>query len=243
MISVLPGLKPLRPVLLAVLVAGVATFLVVGGYRFLSFEHLVSHKDALIVWTDAHPVLAPALWVAVYLALGLFGLPGSTVLNVSAGVLFHFRKGLLLAVLASALASSAAFLSFRFVFRDFFEARLRRRFPAVIADLEREGLYFVFALRLLPVVPFSATNFLLAISPVRFWSSAAVSLVALLPRHLIYVYAGGHLGDIQTPEDLWSPSLIAALALLGILPWVTHWAATRLKRGRSAPGGSPPRQD
>ncbi|MFI5180362.1 MAG: TVP38/TMEM64 family protein [Thermoanaerobaculia bacterium] len=231
------GSKGMRPVLLAVLAAGIAAFLLAGGYRFISFRHLVANKDALIAWADAHTLLAPAAWVGAYLVLGFFGLPGSTVLNVSAGVLFDFQEGLLLVLFASTVASSLAFLSFRYLFRDFFEARLRRRFPAAIEDLEREGLYFVFALRLLPVIPYSATNFLLAISPVRFWPSLAVSFLALLPRYLIYVYAGTHLGDIQSPSDLWSPSLIGALTLLGIVPWVTHWAAGRLRRGRTSTGG------
>jgi len=85
------------------------------------------------------------------------------------------------------------------------------------------------------VVPFSATNFLLAISPVRFWPCLAVSLLALLPRHLIYVWAGDHLGDIQTPGDLWSPSLIASLTALAVLPWLTHWAVGRRRRGTPSP--------
>ena len=181
------GSKAVRSVLVVVLAAGIAAFFLAGGYRFLSFDHVVAHKDALIEWADAHTVLAPAAWAAAYLALGLFGLPGSTVLNVSAGMLFDFPKGLLLVVSASTLASSLAFLSFRYLFRGFFEARLRRRFPAMIEGLEREGLYFIFALRLLPVIPYSAANFLLAISPLRFWPCLVVSLLALLPRYLLYL--------------------------------------------------------
>ncbi len=231
MVKRLPsGSKVFRPVLVGVLAAGIAMFFILGGYRFLSFHRLVADKDALIAWADAHTVLAPAAWVAAYLVLGLFGLPGSTVLNVSAGVLFDFRRGLLLVVFASTLASSLAFLSFRYLFRDFFEARLRRRFPTMIEGLEREGVYFVFALRLLPVVPYSAANFLLAISPLRFWPCLFVSLLALLPRYLLYVYAGTHLGDIESPSDLWSPTLIGALALMAVMPWLVHWAAARLKR-------------
>ncbi len=235
--------RSLRPLLLAVLAAGFAAFLIVGGHRFLTFHRLVANKDALVAWADAHTLLAPAAWVGAYLVLGLFGLPGSTVLNVSAGVLFDFEKGLLLVIGASTLASSLAFLSFRYLFRDFFEARIRRRFPAVVEDLEREGLYFVFALRLLPVIPYSATNFLLAISPVRFWPSVGISLLALLPRYVIYVYAGDHIGDIESLRDLWSPSLIAALTLLGLLPLLTHWAAGWLKRRQASAAERRPPQD
>ncbi len=224
----------LRPILLGVLVAGIAAFFIMGGHRFLSFHRLVKNKDVLIDWADRHTFLAPAAWVAAYLLLGMFGLPGSTLLNMTAGVLFDFRKGLVLVVFASTLASSMAFLSFRYLFRDFFEARLRRRFPAAIAGLEREGLYFAFALRLAPVIPYSATNFLLAISPVRFWPCLFVSLLALLPRYLLYVYAGTHLGDIEHLRDLRSPHLIGALALMAAMPWLVHRVYGRLKRRSAA---------
>jgi uncharacterized membrane protein YdjX (TVP38/TMEM64 family) len=228
--------------LLAVLCAGVAAFMVSGGYRFLSFDQLVTHKDALIAWADARPVLAAAVWLTAYLILGLFGLPGSTVLNVSAGLLFDFQKGLALVVFASTLASSIAFLSFRYLFRDWVEERSRRQFPHLVDGLEREGLYFVFTLRLLPVIPYSVTNLLVAVSPVRFWSSLLVSLVALMPRYLLYVYAGSHLGDLQSPSDLLSPKLIGVLSVLAVIPWVVHWTVQWWRRrpgtGRASSGES-----
>ena len=225
-----PGSNGVRPLLVALLGAGIATFFLAGGSRLLSFEQLVSHKEALIAWTDARPVLAPTVWVLSYLALGLFGLPGSTVLNLAAGLLFDFREGLLLVVTTSTLASSLAFASFRYLFRDFVEAKARRRFPAVVEGLEREGLYFVFTLRLLPVIPYSATNLVLAISPVRFWPCLVVSLVGLLPRYVLYAYAGSHLGNVERVEDLWSPRLVGALAALAAVPWLVHLAARRRKR-------------
>lgn len=219
-----------RVVLLLVLCAGVAAFLAAGGHRFLSFDQLVAHKDALIAWTNERPAGAAALWVAAYVFIGLCGLPGSTVLNVSAGLLFGFEKGLALVVVASTLASSAAFLSFRYLFFDWVEERARRRFPHLIEGLEREGLYFVFTLRLLPVIPWSATNVVVAVSPVRFWPCLLVTLAALTPRFLLYVYAGTHLGDLQSPSDLWSPRIIAVLSFLAVVPWFVHLGVQRWRK-------------
>jgi len=71
-----------------------------------------------------------------------------------------------------------------------------------------------------PVIPFSATNLILAMSPVRFAPFLVFSLLGLLPRYLIYVYAGAHLGDVQNPNDLWSPPLVGVLAALALLPWL-----------------------
>jgi len=218
----LPSPKPnaVRLLLLALIAAGAVAFLLAGGYRFLSFNNLVAHKDAVIDWADARPLLAPGVWVAAYLVVGLFGLPGSTVLNLSAGLLFDFWEGLLLVVAGSTLASGLAFLSFRYLLGNFVEERMRRRFPRLLEGLEREGVYFVLTLRLVPVIPFSATNLILAMSPVRFAPFLVFSLLGLLPRYLIYVYAGAHLGDVQNPNDLWSPPLVGVLAALALLPWL-----------------------
>jgi uncharacterized membrane protein YdjX (TVP38/TMEM64 family) len=228
-----PGLTPVRLILLALIVAGGVAFLLAGGLRILSFENLVANKDALIGWADARPLLAPVVWMAAYLVLGLFGLPGSTVMNLCAGLLFDFREGLLLVVVGSTLASSVAFVSFRYLLWDLVEERIRRRFPHLLEGVEREGSYVILTLRLLPAIPFSVTNVILAISPVRFVPFLVFSLIGLLPRYVLYVYAGTHLGDVENPSDLWSLPLVGALALLAVLPWLVKGILGQLKNWRS----------
>jgi uncharacterized membrane protein YdjX (TVP38/TMEM64 family) len=219
----------LRLVLLAVLMAGVALFFIVGGHRRLSFEQLLANKDALVSLVHEHHAPVATTFVGAYLILGVFGLPGSTVLNLTAGLLFGFPEGLLLVLLASTLASAAAFFSFRYLLRQFVEQKVRARFPRLEEDLQREGAYFVFAMRLLPGIPYSFTNLVLAVSPVSFHIYLAVTLLALLPRYLLYVYAGTHLGDIKSPSDVFSPSLIAVLGVLGVFPWLVKWAVPRIR--------------
>ena len=228
-----------RLAVLTVLVAGVVAFFVLGGYRVVTFDQLVDHKDAIIDWADAHTIVAPVAFVAAYLLLGFFGLPGSTALNILAGLLFDFVQGLLLVVLASTVASSVAFFSFRYLFRDYVLAKVRGRYPNLEDGLRREGFYFVFAMRLVPLVPYSATNLILAVSPVPFVTYLWVSLLAMSPRYLLYVYAGTHLGDVQDPDDLFSPALIGVLAVLAVLPWATKYVARRI-RGTKQPGEAPP---
>jgi len=217
---------------LAVLLAGgSAACVLLGWHRYLAFSQLVAHKDALIAGADSHPWLAPVLFCAGYAVLGLCGLPGSTVLILASGVLFDFWKGLTLVVLASTAASTLAFLFFRYLFRDFVEGLVKGRMRAAEEGLQREGAYYVFAVRLLPVIPYSLTNLVLAVSPVKFGTYVGMSLLALVPRYVLYVYAGTHLGDVKDPDDLVSPALIAVLAALGALPWIVR----KVVRGRAGP--------
>jgi uncharacterized membrane protein YdjX (TVP38/TMEM64 family) len=108
---------------------------------------------------------------------------------------------------------------------------MRGRFPNLEEGLRREGAYLVFTMRLVPLVPYSATNLILAVSPVPFVTYLWVSLVALLPRYLLYVYAGAHLGEVQDPDDLLAPWMIGVLALLALLPWATRYVARRMGPG------------
>ncbi len=218
-----------RLALLILLAAGFAAFFLLGDYHTLTFEKIVAHRDILIGRADAHPFLTPTVFVTAYLILGLFGLPGSTILNLTAGLLFNFGKDLLLVVLSSGLASILAFFSFRYLFWDYVERRVLRLFPRLEENLQNEGFYLVFTLRLLPVIPYSLSNLVLAVSPVSFITYLWVTMIALLPRQFLYVYAGLHLGDLRDPDDLLSPALIGVLALLAILPWVLKWLMPKLK--------------
>jgi len=225
-----------RLALLGVLAAGAAALFGFGEYRTFTFDHLVDHKDGLVALAEANPLLAPFAFVAAYLLLALFGLPGSTMLMVAAGLLFDFSYGLLMVVLASTLASSLAFVVFRYLFRSFVRTQVHRRFPDVEERLQREGLFFVFSLRLAPIVPYSATNLILAVSPVTFGTYFWVTLLAMFPRYLLYVYAGTQLGDVQELEDLYSPILVAVLTLLALLPWFLRFlVASRKSRSTRAP--------
>jgi uncharacterized membrane protein YdjX (TVP38/TMEM64 family) len=83
-------------------------------------------------------------------------------------------------------------------------------------------------MRLVPLVPYSATNLILAVSPVSFVTYLWVSLLAMFPRYLLYVYTGTHLGDVQDPDDLFSPALIGVLAVLAVLPWALKHVMRRI---------------
>ncbi len=84
-------------------------------------------------------------------------------------------------------------------------------------------------MRMFPVIPYSLTNLVLAVSPVRFLPYLLLSLLGLVPRYLLYVYAGDNLGNVRNPDDLFLPALVGTLALLAVLPWILKWAAPRIR--------------
>jgi uncharacterized membrane protein YdjX (TVP38/TMEM64 family) len=219
----------LRLALFGALVLGVGAFFVSGGHNLLSFGQLVAHKDQIVSQAAEHPFEAALAFLGAYLVLGLFGLPGNTVLYLAAGLLFGFANGLVLVLVGSTLASSLAFLSFRYLFGDFVEKWVKRRFPKLEKELARDDAFVVFSTRVLPVLPYSSANLILAVSPVRFAWYVAMTLVGLMPRYLLYVHAGTDLSALKDPNDLFSTSLVGALLLLAVLPWIFKWLFGKIK--------------
>jgi uncharacterized membrane protein YdjX (TVP38/TMEM64 family) len=128
-------------------------------------------------------------------------------------------------------------LTSRLLLRDLVERFARGMLRVVEEGIAREGGLFVFAFRLMPVVPYSVINVILGACPIRFWTYVWVSFVASLPRYVLYVMTGTQIDRLRSFEDLYSPGLVATLAALGLLPLVVKrawtWLKPRLERKRA----------
>jgi uncharacterized membrane protein YdjX (TVP38/TMEM64 family) len=230
----------LRLLALALLGAGVAAFVLLGGLELLSFEQLVARKDALVALAAAHPVAAVGALGLAYVVLGTFCLPGVTALHISGGLLFGFWAGLGVVGVASTIGTICGFFTSRLLLRELVERLARGRLREVEDGIAREGGLFVFAFRLMPVVPYSVINAILGACPIRFSTYVWVSFVASLPRYVLYVMTGTQLDRIRALEDVYSPTMVATLGALGLLPFVVKrgWRALepRLKARREGKG-------
>jgi uncharacterized membrane protein YdjX (TVP38/TMEM64 family) len=219
-----PRRAGVRLLLFVVLLGGIAAFLLLGGTKVLSFEYLVARKQALVAQVQAHPLLGAGALVLAYALLGTFCLPGATVLHISGGVLFGFAAGLGLVSIGSTIGTMCGFATSRLLLRGWVERLARGRLREVEAGIARDGGLYVFAFRLMPVVPYSVINVILGACPIRLVTYVWVSLVASLPRYLLYVAAGTQIDRIHSLEDLYSPGLVAALAALGVVPLLVRRA-------------------
>jgi uncharacterized membrane protein YdjX (TVP38/TMEM64 family) len=84
--------------------------------------------------------------------------------------------------------------------------------------LAAEGAFYLFALRLAPVVPFFVVNLAFGLTRIRLLTFAWVSQLGMLPGTAIYVLAGRELGEVTSLKGIFSPGVLVALALLGLFP-------------------------
>jgi uncharacterized membrane protein YdjX (TVP38/TMEM64 family) len=227
-------LTPGRVGLLFTLVAAIAFFFLSGWYQQFTFESLKERRDWLKGYVEEHLALAVVIYFGVYLAVAGLSLPFSTPVSLIGGFLFGFWLGVVLVSFASTTGSLLAFLGSRYLFRDVVQRRLGTWIDAGNRGLDKDGLYYLLTLRLIPLVPFFVVNLVMGLSrmPARtFWW---VSQLGMLPATCIYVNAGKQLGSIESPRDILTARLLVSLVLVGAAPLVFRWMVNWWRGNRTA---------
>lgn len=229
------------------LLLGLILTLIVGFFAFdladyFTLANLKAQQAALDARVDAHPWQAAVLFFLAYVAITGLSLPGAALMTLLAGALFGLLEGFLLVSFASTLGATLAMLSSRFLLRDWVQARFGRRFEGIDDGMRREGAFYLFALRLVPLFPFFLINLAMGLTrlPVRtFWW---VSQLGMLPGTLVYVNAGRELGRLESLGGILSPGLLGAFVLLGLFPLLARRLLDALKARRVYAGWARPRR-
>ncbi len=223
------GLWP-RLALLAALATAVAAFYAAGLGDPERWKELPRHLDAYRSRVAENPGLALLVFFAVYVAVAALSLPVAAWLSLLAGALFGRWVGTAVVILAATLGATLALLASRYLFRGFVQRRFGGRLAGLNAGIERDGAYYLFTLRLIPVFPFWLINLGMGLTPMPAATFALVSLVGMLPGTFLYVNAGTELAKVGSPRDIVSAPVLASLALVGLLPLVIRKVVTY--RGR-----------
>jgi len=201
-----------------VAVALIAAFFVFDLGQYLSLEFLKSKHETLVAFASENKLLAISSFFAIYVAVAALSLPGAALLTLAAGAVFGLFTGLVIVSFASTLGATLAFLFSRFMFKDTVQKKFSTQLKTINDGVEKEGTFYLFTLRLIPVVPFFAVNLLMGLTPIKTMAFAWVSQLGMLPGTAVFVNAGNQLAQIDTLGDILSPSLLIAFALLGIMP-------------------------
>ena len=227
--------------LLAVAVALLA-FMRSDASNMLSLPALKAQVSVLSDWANHNALLASAAYFALYVLATALSLPGAALLTLAGGALFGFWQGLLIVSFASTTGASLAMLAARFVLGHTVQQRFGQRLAAVNAGVAKDGAFYLFSLRLVPVFPFFLINLLMGLTqlPVRtfYW----VSQLGMLPGTVVYVLAGTQLAQLDSLSGIVSPGLLASFALLGLFPWLAKWLLAKWQAKRVYSGYVKPAQ-
>ena len=212
---------PLRKILLVMVIAVVvALYFALDLGRYFSLDTFKSQQAVIESWRAAQPLTAALIFFLAYVAVTGLSLPGAAMMTLAAGAIFGLLWGTLLVSFASSLGATLAFLVSRFLLRDWVQARFGERLRAINQGVGKEGGFYLFTLRLVPVFPFFMINLLMGLTPMPAATFYWVSQVGMLAGTLVYVNAGTQLAGISGLSGILSPGLIASFALLGIFPLI-----------------------
>lgn len=190
-------------------------------HQKMTLEGLKSGLVQLHAWRDAEPLQMALGYFFLYVLTTALSLPGALVLTLAGGAIFGFVQGFVLVSFASTVGATLAFLAARYVLRDWVQQRFGEKLKPMNDGIEKEGAFYLFTLRLVPVFPFFLINLLMGLTKMRTLTYYWVSQVGMLAGTVIYVNAGTQLAAIDSLKGIVSPAILLSLAALGLFPLIT----------------------
>ena len=224
------------------LAALIVAYFAFGLGDYLTVEGIKQIADDVGGYYARNPAQVIALFFLVYIAVTAASLPGAAVMTLAAGALFGVLVGTIVVSFASTLGATLAFLASRYVLRDTIEARFGERLKAVNQGLERDGAFYLFTIRMIPLFPFFVVNLVMGLTRITAWTYAWVSQVGMLLGTIVYVNAGTQLARIDSLAGIASPAVLISFALLGIAPWFAKAITAWIKRRKVYAGFDKPKR-
>ncbi|RPI37714.1 MAG: TVP38/TMEM64 family protein, partial [Nitrospiraceae bacterium] len=208
-------------IIIALIIAAVAAFNILDLGEYLSLSYLKESQQKFEALYAEHTIPVIAGYMLVYILVTSLSLPGAAVMTLAGGALFGLLRGTIIVSFASSIGATLACFVSRFVLRDWVQGKFREKLKTVNEGIDREGSFYLFTLRLIPIFPFWLINLILGLTKMPLRTFYWVSQIGMLPGTIVYVNAGKELGKIESLSGILSPGLILSFVLLGLFPLIT----------------------
>ena len=225
-------------ILLGAIAVLVALFFVFDLGRYLNLEYFQEQRTAVVGLYQGNTLLFIVAFMAIYIAMAALSLPGATIMTLAAGAVFGLAVGLVLVSFASTIGATLACLLARYLFRDAVQNRFGKYLGRINEGVEKDGAFYLFAMRLVPAIPFFVINLVMALTPIRLWTFYWVSQIGMLAGTAVYVNAGKEIGQLESLAGILSPTLVISFVLLGVFPFIAKKALNLISKrfGKGEPG-------
>lgn len=220
-------------ILVLLVIAAIAAYFLFDLGQYLSLENFKAQQAEIIAAKNANPALYIAGFFLIYVAVTGLSIPGAAIMTLIAGALFGLVPGTIIVSFASTIGATLAFLGSRYVLRDWVQSKFGERLKAIDDGLAKDGAFYLFTLRLIPVFPFFVINLLMGLTRIKTLTFFLVSQIGMLAGTIVYVNAGTQISQIESTAGLLSPMLIGSFILLALFPWVAKWIVAFMNRRRA----------
>ncbi|MBT7140874.1 MAG: FAD-dependent oxidoreductase [Gammaproteobacteria bacterium] len=232
----------IRTLLLLVILLLIGSFFAFDLGRYLTLELLQSQRQELQDLYSNDPLTIVAAYVAIYILVAGLSLPGAVIMTLAGGATFGLGVGTIAVSLGSTVGATVAFLASRFLLRDTIQQRFQDKLATFNQGIEREGGFYLFTLRLIPLFPFFMINLVMGITALRTWKFFFISQLGMLPGTLVYVNAGVQLSSLDSLSGILSLPLLLSFALLGVFPLIAKKGVEGFKARQILKGYQRPQQ-
>jgi len=206
--------------------AAVAVIIVIGIFAFryfelgqyLSLDYLKTSQAKFYQLYQSHRLAVIAAYMGIYIAVTALSLPGAAVMTLAGGGLFGLVVGTIVVSFASTIGATLACAVSRFLLQDWVQGKFGDKLATINAGIAKEGAFYLFSLRLVPVFPFFVINLLMGLTKMRLFTFFWVSQIGMLAGTVVYVNAGRQLAQIDSLSGILSPGVLASFAVLGLFP-------------------------
>ena len=217
-------MKKSKLLVFLVIAAAIAAFFVFDLKQYFSLDYFKAQRAVIDAYVASHPVQAGMIFFAIYVAVTGLSLPGAAIMTLIGGAVFGLLWGTILVSFAASIGATLAFLVSRFLLRDWVQGKFGDKLKPINEGVAKEGAFYLFALRLVPVFPFFVINLVMGLTSIKTVTYYWVSQIGMLAGTLVYVYAGTQLGEFKI-----GAGLISAFVLLGLFPLIAKKVLDALK--------------
>ncbi len=222
-----------KAALVLILVGAIAAYFLFDLGQYLSLENFKARQAEIVAAKDATPLLYVAGFFLLYVAVTGLSIPGAAIMSLIAGALFGLVLGTIIVSFASTIGATLAFLSSRYLLRDWVQGKFGERLRAIDDGLAKDGAFYLFTLRLIPVFPFFVINLLMGLTRIKTWTFFWVSQLGMLAATVVFVNAGTQISQIESTSGLLSPALIGSFVALALFPWAAKGLIAFVNRRRA----------
>lgn len=218
--------------LISVLIVLAVSFFVFDLQTYFTLDNLKAHQQVFERYYEQHAGRTISLYFLVYVVMAALSLPGAVVMTLAGGALFGLGVSTVVVSFASSMGATLAFLVSRFLLRDSIQSKFGKKLTAINEGVRKDGAFYLFTLRLVPIFPFFVINLVMGLTSIRTLVFYIVSQLGMLPGTLVYVNAGTQLAKIESLQDILSPALIFSFVLLGVFPLIAKTFVSVIKGRR-----------
>lgn len=206
-------------ILFAVILSAVLSFTELK--TFFTLEAIQENYQSIKNFYLNNMVMVVFLFTLIYIISAALSLPFALILTILSGAIFGLMLGTIIASFSSTIGATICFLISRYIAKDFIQNKYKKQLFKFNEDFEKEGAFYLFAIRLTPIFPFFIVNIFMGLLQIKTSKFYFISQIAMFPATLLYVYAGVQIVDLESISDITTPKLLILFFIIGIFPMVS----------------------